>query len=157
MGHLWSLSPALLLCTSQGSLAVTPLLLQTAPYSALSLVSWQYILQNLNASHSSLYFLDLLLVLEHCKIGTAVPQQWKRRIPCPNPGSVPGHQEAFLAVKGLFTHNSGPTRSPHALICDYWQPGCITALGNPKSDAGLLLSCLCEVYFYRILREILLS
>lgn len=139
---------------------MTPLLLQPAPCSALSLVSWQYILQNLKASHSSLYFLDLLLVLEHCKMGTAVLLQWKRRIPCPNPASVPGHQEAFLAVRGLFTCNSWPTRSPCTFPCDYWQLGCIIALGNPKSDAGLLLSCLCETYFYRIyriLQKILLS
>lgn len=86
--HLWPLSPALLLCSSQGSLALTPLLLQRAPCSALSLVFWQYNLQNLKASHSSLYFLDLLLVLEHSKFGIALPLQWKRRIPCPNSGAV---------------------------------------------------------------------
>lgn len=122
------LSPALLLCTSQGSLALAPLLLLRAPCSALSLVSWQYNLQNIKASHSSLYFLDLLLPLEHCKFGTADPLQRKRRIPWPNLAAVP----SLPYVRAPSTCNSWPTRSSCPFPCDYWQPGCIIALGNPK-------------------------
>lgn len=62
----------------------------------------------------------------------------------------------FLAVRARFTCNSWLTRSPCPFPCDYWQLGCITALGNPKLNAEFLLSCLCDAYLYGTLRQTLL-
>lgn len=62
--HSWPLSPALLLCPSQESLALAPLLLlQPAPCGAFSLVSWQNRSSSISvASHSTLcIFLTSLL------------------------------------------------------------------------------------------------
>ena len=113
--HLWVLSPALLLCTSQYSLALGPLpLLQ--PAHLLSCLLAKQILHHLSGLPLNiLLFLHLLLVLEHRKMDTDVPIQWRRRTPCPNPPAVPNHCEAFLAARAhsCLTHNSP---EPHVLF-----------------------------------------
>lgn len=157
--HLWPLSPALLLFTSQESLPLSPLLLlQPAPCSAFSLISWQNWPSGTSAvSHSTLHCLDLLLVLEAA--------DWAQLSRCSGRESpAPTHQLCLATVK-LFLLQGRTAASP-AVQCPpdpqvlfQWMAGsqAVVLLGNAKPGAGLLLSCLWEQYLYRVLRLIVLS